>query len=192
MATSRLPSPHPRPYFLFVGRLEAVKGARSLIEAWTQISELDLVIAGDGSEADDLRALAASNPRVTFLGHVTQQGLGPLYAHCIACIVPSLVYEVFTTVVLEAFTHKTPVIAPDHGALREMISDSRGGLLYRSREELLSNVARLAGEPSLRKQLGDNGYRMVSGLWSKGTHLKRYFDLIREIAIRKFGRVPWE
>jgi glycosyltransferase involved in cell wall biosynthesis len=101
-------------------------------------------------------------------------------------------YEVFTTVVLEAFARRAPVIARDHGPLREMIDDSRGGLLYRSHEELLGAVARLSQDSSLRTELGDNGFAMVTNRWSKRAHLRTYFDLIREAALRKFGRIPWE
>jgi glycosyltransferase involved in cell wall biosynthesis len=184
--------PHPRPYFLFVGRLEAFKGVRSLVGAWSKTSEGDLLIAGDGSDVAQLKNLAAGNPRITFLGLVTQQALGPLYANCIACIVPSLMYEVFTTVVLEAFARKAPVIARDHGPLAEIINESRGGLLYRSEEELLASVERLARNFCLRTELGENGFKIVTNRWSKEAHLKAYFELIRETSLRKFGRIPWE
>src|SRR5205085_6153035 len=99
----RRESPHPRPYFLFVGRLEAVKGVSSLIEAWKRISEVDLLIAGDVTEASVLQNMAAVNPRIRFLGFMTEATLRHLYANCVACIVPSIIYEVFTTVILQAF-----------------------------------------------------------------------------------------
>ncbi|HVN28578.1 MAG TPA: glycosyltransferase [Candidatus Binataceae bacterium] len=191
-AATRSERPHSRPYFLFVGRLEAVKGVRSLIETWRKVSDTDLLIAGDGADAVNLRALASDNPRVRFLGYTTQRELGPLYDHCIATIVPSLMYEVFTTVVLEAFAHKAPIIARDHGPLREMIEDSGGGLLYRSEEELLADVTRLTRDSMTRDELGANGFRMMTGKWSKAAHLESYFALIHEAARRKFGQIPWE
>jgi len=184
--------PHSRPYFLFVGRLEPGKGVGSLIQAWEKVTEADLLIAGDGSEAERSRAQAAANPRIRFLGMQTQPELGPLYDHCIASIVPSRMYEVFTTVVLEAFAHKAPVIVRDQGPLREMIEDSGGGMLYRTEEELLDAVARLVRDSSLRGELSANGFSIMTGPWSKAAHLKSYFDLIREAALRKFGRIPWE
>jgi len=188
-------TPHPRPYFLFVGRLEPGKSVASLLEAWGKTRDADLLIVGDGSEAAPLRAMAAGNPRlrfIRFLGYTTQAELGPLYEHCIAVIVPSLMYEVFTTVVLEAFAHRAPVIARDHGPLREMIEDSRGGLLYRTEAELLDAVGRLSRDPSIRDELGANGFSMMTGRWSKSAHLTGYFDLIREVALRKFSRIPWD
>ena len=184
--------PHPRPYFLFVGRLEAVKGVKSLVEIWSKVPDNDFLIAGDGSDAANLRALAADNSRVHFLGYRTQRELAPLYDHCIATIVPSLMYEVFTTVVLEAFAHKAPVIARDHGPLREMIEDSGGGMLYRSDEELLAAIARLSRDSSMREELGVAGFNTMTGKWSRAAHLENYLALIRDAALSKFGRVPWE
>jgi hypothetical protein len=33
---------------------------------------------------------------------------------------------------------------------------------------------------------------MVRGVWSKEAHLQRYFALLDETALRKFGKVPWD
>ena len=185
-------SPHPRPYFLFGGRLRAEKGGDSTIKAGSKTSDADLLIVGDGPEAERLQRMAAGNAHIRFLGHLTQAALIPFYAHCVACIVPSRMYEVFTLVVLEAFAQKAPVIAWDQGPLPEMINDSGGGLLYRTEEELLAAVTTLMRDSSLRNELGTNGYRMVTGKWSKAAHLESYFALIRETALRKFDRIPWE
>ena len=187
-----LPRPHPRPYFLFVGRLEAVKNPRSLIEAWHRVPAGDLLIAGTGSQLEVLRALAAGNPRIRFIGHVGQDALAGLYAHCIACVVPSAMVEIFPLVVLEAFSRKAPVVARDQGALAEMIAESGGGLLYRTEDELIVALGRIAQDPPLRAELAENGYRLVAGRWSEAAYLRRYFDLLSELAVRKFGEVPWE
>jgi glycosyltransferase involved in cell wall biosynthesis len=101
-------------------------------------------------------------------------------------------YEVFPLVVLEAFARQVPVVAHDRGALREMIEQSGGGLLYRTEDELLAALTRLAHSAELRSELGANGYRTVNTQWSKDAHLKKYFGLLRETALRKFGVVPWE
>jgi glycosyltransferase involved in cell wall biosynthesis len=184
--------PHERRYFLFAGRLETVKGVRSLIEAWHKTADVDLLIAGNGSQESELRALAASNPRISFLGRLPERALGPLYAHCIACVVPSLTYEIFPNVLLEAFARKAPVVARDLGPLSEVIATSGGGLLFRDEQELLAALARIATRPSLRSELGENGYRSFTENWTTEAHLKRYFGLLCDIALRKFGRVPWE
>lgn len=187
-----LPRPHPRPYFLFVGRLEAVKAPRSLVDAWARVKGVDLVVAGTGTEAESLRALAAGSPRIRFTGQVAGAELAALYAHCIACVVPSAVVEVFPLVVLEAFAHGAPVIAHDIGALAEMIAESGGGVLYRDEDELVEALARLAGDAPLRAGLAANARRAATGPWSEDAFLARYVGLVSDLARRKFGDVPWE
>jgi glycosyltransferase involved in cell wall biosynthesis len=186
------PRPHERPYFLFVGRLETIKGVRPLIEAWNKGAQTDLLIAGSGTEEAELRILAGANPRISFLGHVQPGALGSLYVNSIACIVPSLCYEVFPNVVLESFARKTPIIAHDHGAMSEMVRESGGGLLYTNEAELLSAVTQLSQSSMLRSELSEKAYRAFDALWSPEAHLKNYFELLRNLAERKFGRIPWE
>jgi glycosyltransferase involved in cell wall biosynthesis len=184
------PSPRrqERPYFLFVGRLELLKGLQTLIALWDRVQDFDLLVAGTGTDEASLRAQAASNPRVKFLGPLSQAGLGSLYVHAIACLVPSLTYETFGIIIIEAFARKTPVIVRDLGALPEVVDDSRGGFVYRTDDELLQAIRRLGDSPNLRAELGENGYQAFVRLWSREAHMQQYFDLLREISLGKFGR----
>ncbi len=186
------PRPHERPYFLFAGRLERVKGVHTLIETWRCMPGYDLLIAGTGSYEPQLRAAAAGNPRVHFLGPKSQRELGPLYHHALACLAPSLGFETFGLVSLEAFARKTPVIARDLGPLPEVVEDSGGGSVYSADEELLVLMERIAASPRLRQELGEEGYNSFQRWWTKEAHLERYFDFLRRNAMDKFGHVPWE
>src|SRR5581483_5171180 len=56
--------PHPKPYFLFVGRLEKLKGVDALLSAWSGFDQADLLIVGEGPELGALRARAAGHPRI--------------------------------------------------------------------------------------------------------------------------------
>jgi glycosyltransferase involved in cell wall biosynthesis len=188
------PSPRPQetPYFLFVGRLEVIKGLQTLIELWKRVPHFDLLVAGTGTYEKQLRTQAASNPRIKFLGPLTQRELGALYFHALACIVPSITYETFGIIIIEAFARKAPVIARDLGALPEVVQDSGGGFVYRSDEELLDAIRRIAISPRVRHELGEKGYRAFIRWWSREAHMKLYFDFLREAALKKFGYVSWE
>jgi glycosyltransferase involved in cell wall biosynthesis len=188
------PRPQERPYFLFVGRLESIKGLQTLIDAWRQIPDCDLLVAGTGGYEEALRAQAAATSaaaRIKFLGPMSQRELGALYAHAQACLVPSITYETFGIIIIEAFARKTPVIARDLGALPEVIEDSGGGFVFRTTEELISAIRRLASSPPLRAELGERGYQAFLRWWTREAHLKLYFDLLRQTALDKFGSVPW-
>ena len=186
------PRPQAGPYFLFVGRLEVIKGLHTLIDLWNRVPEFDLLVAGAGTYEKQLRSMAAANPRIKFLGPLPQRELGALYHHALACIVPSITYETFGMINIEAFARKTPVIVRDLGALPEVIEDSAGGYVYNSDEELLAAMRRLACCPSLRAELGEKGYRAFNRWWSREAHMEMYFDFLRRNAVRKFGRIPWE
>jgi len=190
----KLPRPRPqeRAYFLFVGRLEGIKGLQTLIDLWNRVPDVDLLVAGTGTYESELRTLAASNERIRFLGPISQRELGALYFHALACIVPSITYETFGMIIIESFARKTPVIVRDLGALPEVVSDSNGGFVYRSDEELFTAMHRIATSPTLRSKLGENGYRAFLKRWSREAHLELYFDFLQRIATKKFGYVPWE
>ena len=70
--------PAPRPYFLFAGRLEPIKGVETLIAAFRRRRSEDLVIAGDGGLARRLRRLATDSPHVRFTGWLPQERLDEL------------------------------------------------------------------------------------------------------------------
>jgi glycosyltransferase involved in cell wall biosynthesis len=184
-------SPHPRPYFLFAGRLERLKGAEDLVRAWRECDAADLVLAGAGSQERRLRELAAGNPRIWFLGMLPFDLLSPWYRGAVALIVPSVVHETFSLVAIEALSHGTPVIVSDLGGMPEAVEQSGAGLVFRGRRELLDSVHALASSPALRRELGEKALAAWRLRWSPEVHLDRYFTLLDDAARRKFGFLPW-
>lgn len=182
--------PQERPYFLFVGRLEQIKGLQTLIEAWKSIDKFDLLVAGTGNFETELRAMANGNPRIKFLGPLPQKKLGALYFHAIACIVPSLTYETFGIIIIESFARKTPVIVRDLGALPEVVRDSGGGYVFRTNEELLGAIENLGGSAIERNCMGENGYGAFLKWWCKEAHLKLYYDFLQSTQ-RNEGQPPF-
>lgn len=186
------PSPQERPYFLFVGRLEYIKGLHTLIDAWTQVTDYDLLIAGTGTFESELRRQAAGNERIRFLGMQGQKQLAAYYYHARAVIVPSVTYETFGIIIIEAFARKTPVIVRNLGALPEVVQDSGGGFIYDTDRELIEAISALGQSVERRRELGEKGYSAFRKYWCKEAHLELYYSFLSNCAIKKFGRVPWE
>jgi glycosyltransferase involved in cell wall biosynthesis len=174
-----------RPYFLFVGRLVKLKGVQTLIETFRHYDDADLLIAGDGAYERELRAQAAGLEHVQFLGRVRREELLGLYAGALAVLVPSLAYETFGVVALEAFAQGVPVIARDHGAVPELVRECGGGFTYRDEAELLQALEVLHGDPAVRRELGERGYRGYVEHWSEEPHLRAYFEAIEEARERR-------
>jgi glycosyltransferase involved in cell wall biosynthesis len=186
------PRPQEKPYFLFVGRLEKIKGLHTLIDFWKQVPEYDLLIAGTGNQVEELKILASAQPQIKFLGALSQQALGNYYFHALATVVPSITYETFGMIILESFARKTPVIVRDLGALPEVVQDSGGGRIYSTDAELFNAVQQIACTSGLRDRLGEKGYAALVRYWTREPHLELYFDFLERAATKNFGQIPWE
>jgi glycosyltransferase involved in cell wall biosynthesis len=172
-------TPHARPYFLFVGRLERNKGAHVLVEEFRTYHAADLLVAGIGQDGKWLKKLAGDAPNVRFLGAVPYVKLEPLIRHAIAVVVPSVGYEVFPTVVLEAYAQGTPVIGHRLGPLPEML-DGVGGLTYGTTVELRSALEELRSNPERRRSLSLQALATYRAHWTPDRHLDAYLALIAD------------
>src|SRR4029077_6075144 len=109
-------------YALYVGRLTAEKGVRTLIRAWRNTNGIPLRIAGDGELRGALEHEARDLP-VEFLGRVTPARVLELMKDAEVLVVPSECYEGFPRVVVEAFATGTPLVAGDLGGLSELVDE---------------------------------------------------------------------
>jgi glycosyltransferase involved in cell wall biosynthesis len=175
-------TPENKPYFLFVGRLEKLKGAQTLIPVFRNYPKARLLVAGTGNYETELRRLAEGSENIQFLGHCSEQQLTPLYRQAVAVIVPSLWYENSPMVLIEAFRHGTPAIARGFGALPEMIEENGGGLVYRTEEELVAAMDELLEDAAKRVTLAERSRQTYRRCCTTQAHLTRYFALIEEIA----------
>ncbi|CAN5643706.1 hypothetical protein BH18ACI1_BH18ACI1_13530 [soil metagenome] len=180
-----------RPSFLFVGRLEKIKGLQNVIPIFKERREYDLLVAGDGEYKKELTELAGNSPNIKFLGRLEQSSLRNLYREAIAVIVPSICFETFGIIIIEAFSMKTPVIVNNLGALPEVVEDSGGGFIYNNRSEIIDAIDKLAENPALRDELGNKGYAAFLKYWNEAAHLTQYFNLIETIQ-NKSGKLPEE
>jgi len=145
------PSPSPGDgsggYALFVGRLSAEKGIRTLLDAWRIVgSDVSLKIVGDGPLAELVHSAAV--PGVEWLGRQPPQAVGQLMSRAAVVVVPSVCQETFGMTAVESLARGTPVIASRIGALAEIVDHGRTGLLVEpgSAEGLAAAVRRLASD----------------------------------------------
>lgn len=173
------PEHRERPYLAAAGRLVEMKGFQRLIPLMRYLPEVDLRVAGTGPYESRLRKLAAGLPNVHFEGLMSGRELARLFRGARAVVVPSLFYETFGYVVLEAFATGTPVIVHEGGgALLETGVESGGGLGYRNDAELLTAMRRMVHDDELRADLAATGFAQRIGPWSETEHVHRYMEII--------------
>jgi glycosyltransferase involved in cell wall biosynthesis len=177
--------PVGKAYFLFVGRLEKLKGVQTLIPVFRSYPKARLLIAGTGNYEAELRRLAAGSENIEFLGYRSEQQLNPLYRQAIALIVPSIWFENLPLVLVEAFRHGTPAIVRRLGAMPETIQESGSGLVYRTDAELTAAMDELLEYPAKRHSVGQRAHEAYQRNWTTEAHMQRYFTLIRECAAKR-------
>jgi glycosyltransferase involved in cell wall biosynthesis len=176
---------HPEPFFLFVGRLERIKGLQTVIPVFARAPRHRLLVAGEGSMEPELRALAANVPNVTFVGALDRSNLALLYEHALAVVVPSICFEVLGQIIIEGFAAGTPSITCAIGAPPDIIRESGGGLVFDEPDALLPALDRMAGDPAFRRRCGEAGRRHFREHFTRDAHFRAYFGLIQEVAARK-------
>jgi glycosyltransferase involved in cell wall biosynthesis len=166
------------PYFLFVGRLEEIKGLQDAIPHFRDGALGQLRIAGTGNFEPALRKIAADSPHVRFLGHQDMRSLRRLYLNALAVLAPSRCYEVFPMVVLEAFREGTPVVARKLGPFPEIMEASGGGVLFDNAEQLRAALLKIKKDRRYREVLGRAAKAAYDTRWSEKAAMSRYFGLI--------------
>lgn len=152
MVDDAYPAERRGDYVLFAGRLESYKGPQTLIEAMKGLPDIKLKIAGTGPEEAKLREMAKGMKNVEFLGFVASSNLWDLMRHAACVVVPSIWYEPFGLVAVEAMAQSTPIIVSDRGGLAEIVEEGISGLHFQAGDakdlrkkltDLLENRGRL-------------------------------------------------
>ena len=121
-----VPLARPRTGVLFVGRLSPEKGIDVLARAASEVSGLQLRVAGTGPAEYALNGV----PGVKWLGALAQAAVREEMSGAIALVLPSIWYENFPRTLVEAFACGLPVIASRIGALAELVVEGVTGLLF--------------------------------------------------------------
>lgn len=165
-----------RPVLLYVGRLIPQKGIHLLLEAAGTLHRKGypflLLIAGGskyGSNRETpyvkkLKKMAESlRHSVRFLPYIDHEKIHPLYAAADLFLAPSIGFEAFGLVLLEAMASGIPVIASANGGMKEILRHGENGLLFPTGDagELGKGVERLLLKSDERKRMGEMGRREV-------------------------------
>jgi glycosyltransferase involved in cell wall biosynthesis len=173
-------------HFLFVGRLSEEKGIKILLEAFTELPFV-LKIAGDGPLKDIVLQYAKQHANIIHKGNLTIKEVSEELKKTQTLIFPSIWYEPFGLVNIEAFSNGTPVLASKIGAPQSLIIDGYNGFHFESGnvndlKETVIKFNRLS--ISEKKQMGLNAFESYQTTYSPEIQLD-YFDTIYKKVIKK-------
>lgn len=129
-------------HYLFIGRIEEIKGADRIAEAFSQMPDKRILFAGTGTLLEDLKEKYRDCSNVIFLGFMDRKSLDMLLSKAKAVIVDSQWYETFGMIVIEAYAAGVPVIVGDIGNVGDLVISNETGVKFRynSTKELIDAV----------------------------------------------------
>jgi glycosyltransferase involved in cell wall biosynthesis len=179
-------SPPPAPCgsrtFLYAGRLSSDKGVPLLLDAWKRAGVAgSLELAGDGPAAPAVRAAAAADPRITWLGQLAPDEVAVRLAAARAVVVPSLWDEPFGRVAAEALAYGRPVITTGRGALGEIVDDHCGWVCGPSTDALAGALSEAAASDAAVASRGGAARAVHEARFSPQVTTARLLEIYEEL-----------
>ena len=146
------------------------------------VPDARIVVAGfDPADQPALMAEVAElglDDAFDFVGILRSEELGPLYRSATALVVPSS-YEGIPMVVLEAMSHRLPVVATRAGGIAEAVTDGVHGRLVDvdDLDALAAAAAAVLLDPATAATMGDAGRRRVIDQFDVGRQIDSYLDV---------------
>jgi glycosyltransferase involved in cell wall biosynthesis len=149
----------PFEHLFLPGRLHRWKRVALVVEAMSHVrAPVRLLLAGTGEDEAALKSAAAGDPRIVFLGRISDEAMRDHYAHALA--VPFVPYrEDFGLVAIEAFHSGKPVVTcSDAGEPARMTEAFRGGIVCEpDAASIGAAIDRLHADRALAQRLGAQG-----------------------------------
>src|SRR5215471_14784426 len=185
--------------FVFVGRLEPLKGVDIVLRAFARLTAdgrhpaARLLVLGEDSGAGECARLQrlvtklGLSERVEFLGSIPQCRLPTYYAAAEACLIPSY-SESFGLVGLEAQACGTAVIASNVAGLASVVRDGVTGFLVDGHDpaDYAERMCRVLETTHLSEELGWRGSRLARAFsWERTADqlLQRFSELVSGAAV---------
>src|SRR3989344_7745201 len=183
---------------LFGGRLSRVKGAPELLKALAQVAKglphLQLLVIGtEDAYASHMRKLATElgiGDRLVFTGWLTGAELLAAYRSTALVCVPSVCFDSFPTMNLEAMACRKPVIATCVGGSREAVVDGEMGYIVNPYDTAImaEKLAELLTNKEKNIRFGEEGYTRVIRVFSSTEQVQKYEKLftpsVRSIVVQ--------
>jgi phosphatidylinositol alpha-mannosyltransferase len=187
------PYPNEGPTVFFLGRHEPRKGLDTLLTAVRDLpGDVRVWVGGDGPQSAELKARFADDPRIEWLGRISDHDRAARMRGCTVYCSPSVRGESFGMVLLEAMAAGCALVASDLDGHRNVATDCVDALLapVGDAEALAKSLARVLEDEGLRAELVAGGHRRAEEL-SMSRLADRYLEIYEELLTAGPARRWW-
>lgn len=170
-------------YFLYAGRISPEKGIRQLIDYWrTGGVASELRIIGEGPDTESLRQASKGLDNVKWLGGQPRDVVLKQMKEARALLFPSLWYEGFPMILVEALAVGCPVITSNIGSQAEIIEEGRTGLHFDPADpaSLARAVGTLSGNSNRRDEMSHQARSAYLDNYTPEINLKLLTEIYRK------------
>jgi phosphatidylinositol alpha-mannosyltransferase len=173
------PTPAQGPTVLFLGRHEPRKGLSVLLDAMALLPpDVTLWVGSDGPQTDALRAATVGDPRIVWIGRISDEERAARLRGADVFCAPSLGGESFGVVLLEAMAAGVAVVASDLPGYRAVARPGLDAVLVPPGDApaLARSLREVLGDGDLARQLVLSGEERAS-CFSMERLAERYLEL---------------
>jgi hypothetical protein len=191
LAPATLPYQERPPWLIYAGKIARNRGILEMLASLQAMTnpEVKLVLAGSLDPENLLKELTPhlAWSKVEFLGlqphaelmeRMQQARIGLVVLHPTASFVEALPIKLF-----EYMAAGIPVVASDFPLWREIVADSRCGLLVdpQNPRELATAIEWLLSHPQEAQAMGERGKEAVLGRYNWNSEAEKLLDLYRQL-----------
>ena len=173
-------------YCLYVGRLSKEKGILNLIEAFSELKDKRLYIAGEGPEKEKIEEIIKNKNlqnNIIMLGYLKQDDVKEYIRKASFIIVPSVWYENCPYSILETQAIGKAVIGADIGGIPELVKDNENGLVYKYNaiEELKNKIEKLFENKELTDVFANNAKKHAEHSYNKEIYCNKIMKIYKQV-----------
>lgn len=139
-------NPKPRKHFIWIGRIDPVKGIQTAISVTKKIGG-ELVFAGQLQghwiPFFEKEIKPHLSKKIKYLGEISQRQLSKFYGQARALLYPIEWEEPFGLVMIEAMACGTPVIVFNRGSAKEVVKDGETGFVVENEKEMIEAMQQI-------------------------------------------------
>ena len=176
-----------------VGRISRLKGHKwflnTFIDYLDQLENINVLFVGSpvgGQEfyLKEVEEIISSNKlekRIKIIPFTAD--LNAIWKNTDIAVMPSTEAESFGLVAAEAMLAQKPVIASNHGGLKEIVINNETGFLIEPNNEmeLFNAILKLKSSPDLRIEMGESGRKRILSEFMLEKYIQKITDSIKQI-----------
>ena len=166
----------------YFGKIQERKGLHLLVQALNEIKSKNIVLCiyGDGDN-DYKKKLILMNIQRNFdlIFYKPVPDITKFLLITDIVVLPSIKYESFGMILIEAMRQKIPVICSDSGGMKEIVKNNINGLIFKNNNinDLKKKVLILINSKIKRKKFGKKGYSTFKNKFTNKIFIKEYQKL---------------